>query len=93
MDFSKAPEHVVEDFAIVSRFYSSETESTVMIAAGLGENGTDAATDFLLHSQYLGEIDAANPDSWKTRNMELVLKTQMIDGHAGPPVIVARYFW
>jgi hypothetical protein len=93
MDFSKPPDHVVEDYAIVSRFYSSETESTVMIAAGLGENGTDAATDFLLHSQYLRDIEPANQDRWKTSNMELVLKTQIIDGHAGPPVIAARYFW
>ncbi len=93
MDFSKTPDHVVEDYAIVGRFYSSETESTVMIAAGLGENGTAAATDFLLHPQYLKEIDPKTPDRWKTSNMELVLKTQIIDGHAGPPVIAARYFW
>jgi hypothetical protein len=93
MDFAKTSEHITEDYAIVSRFYASSTESTVVIAAGLGENGTAAAADFLLHSQYLKEIDRRSPAQWKNQNMELVLKTQIIDGNAGPPVIVARYYW
>lgn len=93
MDFAKTPEHVAEDYAIVGRFYAPTTESTVIIAAGLGENGTAAAADFILHSQYLKEIDTGSPAPWKNKNMELVLKTQIIDGNAGPPVIVARHFW
>ncbi|MGO9339752.1 MAG: hypothetical protein ACLPY1_19815 [Terracidiphilus sp.] len=93
MDFAQTSEHVAEDYAIVSRFHDPTTESTVVIAAGLGENGTAAAADFLLHSQYLKEIDQQSPAPWKNKNMELVIKTQIIDGNAGPPVIVARYFW
>ena len=89
MDFSKPPEHVIEDYAIVSRFYSPVTENTVMIAAGLGEDGTAAAADFLLHAQYLKTI-GRQPIN---KNVELVLKTQIIDGKAGPPVIVAQYSW
>lgn len=93
MDFAKPPEHVVEDYAIVARIYEPATESIVVIAAGLGENGTAAADDFLLHSQYLSQIDPKSRVPWKDRNMELVIKTQIIDGNAGPPVIVARYYW
>ena len=93
MDFGQTSEHVVEDYAIVSRFNDPTTENTVVIAAGLGENGTAAAADFLLHSQYLKEIGQQSPAPWKNKNMELVIKTQIIDGIAGPPVIVARYFW
>jgi hypothetical protein len=93
MDFAKTPEHIADDYAIVSRFNAPATESTLIIAAGLGENGTAAAADFLLHSQYLKEIDPGATPQWKTKNMELVIKTQIIDGNAGPPVIVARYFW
>jgi len=93
MDFAQTSEHVAEDYGIVARFYAPTTESTVVIAAGLGENGTAAAADFLLHSQYLKEIDPQSPAQWKNKNMELVIKTQIIDGNAGPPVIVARYFW
>ncbi len=93
MDFAKTSEHITEDYAIVSRFYAPTTESTVIIAAGLGENGTTAAADFLLHSQYLKDIDQQSPAQWKNKNIELVLKTQIIDGNAGPPVVVARYFW
>jgi len=93
MDFAKPSGHVTEDYAIVARFYAPATENTVMIAAGLGENGTATAADFLLHSQYLKEIEQHSPAEWKNKNMELVLKTEIIDGNAGPPVIVARYFW
>jgi hypothetical protein len=93
MDFGQTRAHVAEDYAIVSRFHDPTTENTVVIAAGLGENGTAAAADFLLHSQYLREIDQQSPSPWKNKNMELVIKTQIIDGIAGPPVIVARYFW
>src|SRR5271166_4326471 len=43
MDFAQTSEHVTEDYGIVARFYAPTTESTVVIAAGLGENGTAAA--------------------------------------------------
>jgi len=93
MDFSQTTEHVTEDYAIVARFYAPETENTVVVAAGLGENGTAAAADFLLNSQYLMTAGQGAPPQWMKRNMEFVIKTQIIDGNAGPPIIVARYFW
>lgn len=93
IDFAAPATHVSEDYAIVGRFYAPTTESTVVIAAGLGENGTAAAADFLLHSKYLNEIEPGSPEPWKKKNMEIVLKTQIIEGNTGPPEVVARYFW
>jgi hypothetical protein len=93
MDFSQTTEHVTEDYAIVARFYAPETENTVVVAAGLGENGTATAAEFLLHSQYLMTAGQGAPPQWMKKNMEFVIKTQIIDGNAGPPIIVAQYFW
>ena len=93
IDFAAPATRVSEDYAVVARFYAPTTESMVVIAAGLGENGTTAAADFLLHSKYLSEIEPGSPAPWKKKNMEIVLKTQIIDGNTGPPEVVARYFW
>lgn len=93
MNFAASTGQITDDYAIVSRFYDQSTQNTVVIAAGLGEDGTAAAADFLLHPQYLKSIDQTSPHIWEKKNMELVLKTQIIDGTAGPPSIIARYFW
>jgi hypothetical protein len=33
------------------------------------------------------------PKNWDSKNMELVLSTEIIDGRSAPPKIEAAYFW
>lgn len=64
-----------------------------MVAAGLGPFGTEAAGAFVTTPHYLEQIDKQLPRGWENRNVELVLKTEVIDGKAGPPVLVAATEW
>jgi hypothetical protein len=64
-----------------------------MVVAGLGPFGTEAAGAFVAAPQYLEQVARQLPPGWENKNVEMVLKTQIIDGKAGPPVLVAATTW
>lgn len=82
-----------DDYAIVARIFDPTTGRPVMILAGLGANGTAAAAEFLLDSERTAELGRHAPREWRRMNMEAVVRTQVLDNHAGPPHLVACNFW
>jgi hypothetical protein len=84
---------VTADYAIVARFRDSITEGPVMIIAGLGPYGTEAAGEFVQSPEYLAQLSKTLPQGWKNKNVELVLRTDVIGYNAGPPVLLAAYAW
>ncbi len=84
---------VIEDCAIVARFYDPTTGGVVMVIAGAGRNGTEAAGEFVASNELLAELDKRLPSDWKNKNLEVVLKTKVIDGRTGSPSIEATYLW
>jgi len=84
---------VSTDYAIVARYRDPTTEGPVMVAAGLGPFGTEAAGAFVATPQYVEQIAKQLPPGWENKNIELVLKTEVIDGKAGPPTLVAATEW
>jgi hypothetical protein len=93
VDLSQAPDHASEDFALVARIFDQTTGRPVLVVAGLGANGTTAAAQFLLDPARTAELTAHAPRNWQRLNMEAVLRTQILDNHAGPPHLVACEFW
>jgi hypothetical protein len=93
IDFSKPNSSVSTDYAIVARYYDPTTEGPVMVIAGIGPNGTEAASAFAVTPQYLEQIAKQLPASWENKNLEMVLKTEVIDGKAGPPQLVSSAVW
>lgn len=82
------------DYAIVARYFDTDIEQQVVIAAGLRENGTTAASEFLTNPRYLAQLDAFAPkDGWAKHNLEAVIQTEVVGGRSGPPHVVAAYFW
>jgi hypothetical protein len=81
------------DFAVIARLFDSNTGQLLIIAAGLGGAGTLSAGEFLSHEDYLTEGLRTAPSNWRRKNMEAVLKTNITDGLAGPPHVVATHFW
>lgn len=80
------------DYAIVASYYDTTIEQHVVIAAGIGKNGTLAASEFLTTDRHLKD--------WLTeekipanRNVELVLSTDVLDGEPGPPHVIAFAVW
>jgi hypothetical protein len=81
------------DYAIVARIHDSTTGQPVIIAAGISEEGTEAAGEILYNPVYLNSLLAKAPANWEKMNMEAVIETQVIEGHSGPPSILAVETW
>jgi hypothetical protein len=64
-----------------------------MIAAGISEEGTEAAGEILYNPVYLDSLLARLPANWEQMNMEAVIETQVIQGHSGPPNVLAVETW
>jgi hypothetical protein len=80
------------DYAIVASYYDPTIGQHVLVVAGIGKAGTQAAAEFLTSDQDL--------KSWLTeekvprgKNVELVLSTEILDGQPGPPHVVATAIW
>ncbi|HEY1902824.1 MAG TPA: hypothetical protein VGG56_10355 [Terracidiphilus sp.] len=81
------------DYAIVARIHDSTTGQPVIVAAGISEEGTEAAGEILYNPVYLDSLLAKLPANWEKLNMEAVIGTQVIEGHPGPPSILAVETW
>jgi hypothetical protein len=93
VDFSQPYSSLTQDYAIVARFLDQATGQVVVIAAGIGENGTIAAGEFLTQNQYLEALTSKAPKDWAHKNIEAVIATQVIEGKSGPPRVVAVHSW
>ncbi|MFZ0745253.1 MAG: hypothetical protein WAM85_12660 [Terracidiphilus sp.] len=86
-------EKLSRDYAIVARIHDSTTGQPVIIAAGISEEGTEAAGEILYNPVYLDSLLAKAPPDWDQKNMEAVIETQVIQGHSGPPNVLAVETW
>jgi hypothetical protein len=93
IDFSQPYDKVAVDYAIVARYHDPTTEGTVMVVAGIGPYGTEAASAFVSTPQYLEQIAKQVPSGWENKNIEMVIKTEVIDGKPGPPMLVTATVW
>lgn len=84
---------LTRDYAILARFRDSTTGQPVILVAGIAAEGTEAAGEFLSNPDYFAQLVQRAPHNWPAMNMEVVIQTQVIDGHPGPPSILAVEFW
>ena len=93
VDFGVPYNSIQKEYGIVARFHSPLTDQATVIIAGIGANGTIAASDFVTTPAYFKEFADHAPRDWDQRNMEIILETEMIHGDYGPPKVVTTYFW
>jgi len=86
-------EKLSRDYAIVARIHDATTGQPVIIAAGISEEGTEAAGEVLYNPVYLDSLLAKAPRDWEQKNLEAVIETQVIQGHSGPPNVLAVETW
>lgn len=84
---------VAEDFGVVTRLLDSKTGQVLIAAAGLAANGTQAAGEFFCRQDFLAEGLRTAPPEWQKKNLQVVVATTVIDSVAGPPRVIATYFW
>lgn len=81
------------DFGIVARLLDSRTGQFMLVVAGIGGTGTRAAADFVSNPQSMEKGLRDAPAGWQKSNLELILQTTITDSTAGPPRVVAAYYW
>jgi hypothetical protein len=93
VNFATTYSKLTQDYAIIARFSDPTTGQPTVIAAGIGENGTIAAGEFLTDPRYIKALLDKAPKDWASKNIEVVIGTQVIDGNQGPPRVMAVECW
>jgi len=83
------PYSSAEDFALLARFRDSTTGSWVVVLAGLGRNGTEAAAQFATSPHYMQLLRDDIGKDFSNLNVEALLKVNVVDGKTGAPSILA----
>lgn len=87
------PYSSADDYALVARFRDSTTDSWVVALAGLGRNGTEAAAQFATSPHYMQLLKDRAGSGISSKNVEVVIKLNVIDGKTGAPSIQAVHVW
>jgi hypothetical protein len=87
------PYSSADDYALVARYRDVTTDSWVVVLAGVGRNGTEAAAEFASSPHYMQLLRDQLGKDFANRNIEAVLKVSVIDGKTGAPSILAVHTW
>jgi hypothetical protein len=69
------------------------TGSWVVVLAGVGRNGTEAAAEFASSTHSMQMLRDQLGKDFSNRNIEVVLKVPVIDGKTAAPSILAVHAW
>jgi hypothetical protein len=89
LDLKQQYVSVMRDYAIVARLHNKETGQPEMIVAGIGMSGTAAAGEYVADEKRMDELRRRIGPNFKDRDFEVVLSTDVVDGIAGSPTVVA----
>ena len=67
-----------DDYVIISRLPKSETGDFVLAIAGINTYGNQAATDFLSDPNQIGALIKTLPPDWESKNLQIVLHTNVV---------------
>jgi hypothetical protein len=84
---------LAKDYAIVARIHDNVTGQPVIILAGILGEGTEAASEVVSNPAYLNAMLEKAPKNWAELNLEAVIETNVVDGQAGPPTVLAVETW
>ncbi|SEG72149.1 hypothetical protein SAMN05421819_4539 [Bryocella elongata] len=79
----------LQDYALISRIWNSDTGRVVVVVGGLYTYGTEAAGEFLTDPTLMQSVSKAANLGDPHRNVQIVLATTVTDGTPGPPRVLA----
>ncbi len=82
-----------DDYAIISRLPNADRGQTRIIAAGIGQYGTQAAAEFLSSPEKINAFARAAPVGWNDKNIQIVMHVKVVDDIPAAEEIVATYQW
>jgi hypothetical protein len=84
---------LARDYAVVARLHDKVTGEPVIVLAGILGEGTEAASEVVSNQAYMGAVLQKAPKNWEQLNLEAVIEANVIEGHPGPPIVVAVRTW
>jgi hypothetical protein len=93
VDFNRPYSKVTTDYAIVALFHDPGTQQPTLIIAGMGENGTKAASEFITDDTQLYKALGDSLGKPGGSNFEVVLTTEVVNGSTGAPVVLVKEIW
>lgn len=93
LDLKQKYAAVTRDYAIIARLHNEQTGQPEMIVAGIGMTGTAAGGEFVADKHRVEELRQKIGAGFKDRDFEVVLSTDVVNGIAGSPKILAISVW
>jgi hypothetical protein len=84
---------LARDYAVIARIHDQVSGQPVIILAGILGEGTEAASEVVSNPAYLDAMLQKAPKNWDQLNLEAVIEANVIEGHPGPPTVVAVETW
>jgi hypothetical protein len=82
-----------EDYALISRLLVSPTGQSLICVAGISNYGSQLGGEFVTNPLSLRALIKRAPRNWQSMNLQVVLRTTVVNDSPGAPEIVAVYFW
>jgi len=86
-------ESLARDYAVVARLHDKVPRAPFIILAVILGEGTEAAGEVVSNQAYLDAVLERAPKNWDQLNLEAVIVANVIEGHPGPPTVVAVETW
>lgn len=84
---------IAVDYAVITRIPHSKTNQPLITIAGIMSTGTRAAADFVTSPELLNDFLQNVPKGWASRNMQIVLQTNVVNNIPTTPIVVATRYW
>jgi len=82
-----------DDYAIITRLLPTGARQAVITAAGIGQYGTQAASDFVTNPQRMAEFARSATANWYRQNLQIVIQVRVMNSAPESINVVASYFW
>jgi hypothetical protein len=80
-----------DDYALVTRTRDPLSGQISVEIGGLGLHASQAAGEFVTNPVYMNSLSGSLRDP--NRNVQIVLRINVIKGEAGPPQVIAENYW
>ena len=85
--------HTDEDYAVISRAFLPQTHSMLVLISGCTQYGTEGAADLITNPELLAGALREAPAGWQHKNLQLVLRMQVIANAPASPKVIAMHYW
>jgi len=93
IDYKKPYAYSEHDFAIIARYSDPTTRGNVLVIAGIGAHATQAASEFVATSSEIEPLRRIAPSKWESKNLEMIVRTDVINGESSPAKLLAVTTW